>query len=161
MTETRRDPAWGDRHRHSLKLTKMGLSKPLLRLRVGALALLVSGIPMAAFADDVEIVHARFRQSAPAQWSVDVTLRHADAGWDHYADAWRIVTTDGAVAGTRTLYHPHENEQPFTRSLGGVAIAPGTTTVYVEAHDKVHGWSPLRLQVNLDQSKGERFEVSR
>ncbi len=139
----------------------MGSSKPLSLLPGVALTLLLSVIPMAAFAGDVEIVHARFRQSAPGEWSVDVTLRHADSGWDHYADAWRIVTGDGAIAGTRTLYHPHETEQPFTRSLGGVAIAPGTTIVYVEAHDKVHGWSPRRLQVNLDQSKGEGFEVSR
>ena len=125
------------------------------------LSLMLSLRPMAAFADDVEIVHAGFRQTGTGEWSVDVTLRHADAGWDHYADAWRIVTTDGAIAGTRTLYHPHENEQPFTRSLGGVAIVPETTTVYVEAHDKVHGWSPRRLQIDLGQSKGAGFEVSR
>lgn len=116
---------------------------------------------MAAFAGEVEIVHASFWQTGNGKWTVSVTLRHADAGWDHYADAWRIVTTDGAIAGTRTLLHPHENEQPFTRSLGEVAIAPGTTTVYVEAHDKVHGWSPQRLQVDLDKSKGAGFEVSR
>jgi len=143
----------------------MGLSKPLLRLLTGAVApvlsLMLSLGPMAVFADDVEIVHAGFRQTGAGEWSVNVTLRHADTGWDHYADAWRIVTADGAIAGTRTLYHPHENEQPFTRSLGGVAIAPGTTTVLVEAHDKVHGWSPQRLQVDLGQSKGEGFEVSR
>ena len=139
----------------------MELSEPFSRLPAGAVAVLLSLVPMAAFAGDVEIVHARFRQSAAAEWSVDVTLRHADAGWDHYADAWRIVTADGKVAGTRTLYHPHENEQPFTRTLGGVAIAPETTTVYVEAHDNVHGWSPQRLQVNLEQSKGAGFEVSR
>ena len=143
----------------------MGLSKPLLRLLAGAVVLISSLMlslwPMAAFADDVEIVHAGFRQTGTGEWSVNVTLRHADAGWEHYADAWRIVTTDGTIAGTRTLYHPHENEQPFTRSLGGVAIAPGTTTVYVEAHDTVHGWSPQRLPINLDQSKGAGFEVSR
>ena len=122
------------------------------------MALLLSVAP--AYANDVEIVHAVFRHSGSG-WSVDVTLQHADAGWDHYADAWRIVATDGAILGTRTLYHPHENEQPFTRSLGGVVIPAGTSTVFVEAHDKIHGWSPQRLQVNLDQSKGERFEVSR
>jgi hypothetical protein len=35
------------------------------------------------------------------------------------------------------------------------------TTVYVEAHDKVHGWSPQRVQVDLEKAEGERFEVSR
>ncbi len=121
----------------------------------------LSGVSNTAFAGDVEIVNARFRYSGGDDWSVDVTLRHADSGWDHYADAWRVVAGDGTVLGTRTLYHPHETEQPFTRSLGGVAIPAVMTTVYVEAHDKVHGWSAQRVQVNLDKAEGERFEVSR
>ena len=121
---------------------------------------LLSGVSSIAFAGDVEIVHARFRHSGGGNWSVNVTLRHADSGWDHYADAWRVVAGDGTVLGTRTLYHPHETEQPFTRSLGGVAILAGMTTVYVEAHDKVHGWSPQRVRVNLEKARGERFEVS-
>lgn len=131
-------------------------------LLVPASMLLValSGIPGVGLADDVEIVHARFRASG-GDWSVDVTLRHADTGWDHYADAWRIVAVDGSVLGTRTLYHPHENEQPFTRSLGGVKIPAGATRVFVEAHDKVHGWSPQRVEVDLGANAGERFEVSR
>ncbi len=122
---------------------------------------LLSGVSNTAFAGDVEIVHAQFRNSGGGDWSVDVTLRHADSGWDHYADAWRVVAGDGTVLGTRTLYHPHETEQPFTRSLGGVAIPAAMTTVYVEAHDKVHGWSPQRVQVNLEKAEGERFKVSK
>ncbi len=121
---------------------------------------LLSGVSSIAVAGDVEIVHAQFRHSGGGNWSVDVTLRHADSGWDHYADAWRVVAGDDTVLGTRTLYHPHETEQPFTRSLGGVAIPAAMTTVYVEAHDKVHGWSPQRVQVDLERAKGERFEVS-
>ena len=120
----------------------------------------LSGIPATSLANDVEIVHAHFRHGG-GDWSVDVTLRHADTGWEHYADAWRVVAVDGSVLGTRTLYHPHENEQPFTRSLGGVKIPQGTTTVFVEAHDKVHGWNAQRLKVDLGKSQGERFEVSR
>ena len=123
--------------------------------------MLLSGASTIVFAGDVEIVHTRFRHSGGGNWSVDVTLRHADSGWDHYADAWRVAAGDGTVLGTRTLYHPHETEQPFTRNLGGVAIPAAMPTVYVEAHDKVHGWSPQRVQVNLDKAEAERFEVSR
>ena len=139
----------------------MGLSTPLSVVLAGTALVLLSAIPIAAVAGDVEIVHVRFRHSGNAEWSLDVTLRHADSGWDHYADAWRVVADDGTVLGTRTLYHPHENEQPFTRSLGGVAIPAGTSTAYVEAHDKVHGWSPQRVQVNIEKTGGDRFEVSR
>ena len=68
------------------------------------------------YAGSVEIVQAAFYKQG-SQWRVEVTLKHADSGWDHYADAWRVVLPTGKVAGTRTLSHPHINEQPFTRSL--------------------------------------------
>jgi len=111
-------------------------------------------------AGEVEIVMAEFAAQGNG-WDVSVTLRHGDSGWDHYADAWRVVAEDGTVIGTRTLYHPHENEQPFTRSLGGVKIPANQHTVYVEAHDKVHGWSSQRVKVDLSQDAGEWFRVRR
>lgn len=92
---------------------------------------------------------------------MSVTLRHSDTGWDHYADAWRVVTEDGSVIGTRTLYHPHVDEQPFTRSLSGLKLPADVTRVYVEAHDKVHGWSADRLEVDLNLTSGDRFKVER
>lgn len=109
-------------------------------------ALLVAG---PALAGDVEIVDAKARASG-GTWTFDVTLRHGDTGWDHYADAWRVLGPDGTVLGTRTLYHPHVEEQPFTRSLSGVAIPAGVTEVEIEAHDKVHGWAPARFTVTLE-----------
>lgn len=112
-----------------------------------------------AQAGDVEVVAVTFGKQGKT-WSVDTTLRHADSGWDHYADAWRVVTVDGGVLGTRTLYHPHVDEQPFTRSLSGIAIPDGTTVIFVEAHDKVHGWSKQRVRVDLTQSAGERYRVN-
>jgi hypothetical protein len=113
-----------------------------------------------AWAGTVEVVHAAFVQRHQA-WDVAVTLRHADTGWKHYADAWRVVSTHGEVFGTRTLYHPRVDEQPFTRNLNDVAIPSETTIVYVEAHDTVHGWSPQRVRVDLQQAAGERFRVQR
>lgn len=112
-------------------------------------------------AGDVEIVHARLSAGTGADWRADVTLRHADSGWEHYADAWRVVAEDGAVLGTRTLFHPHETEQPFTRSLSGITIPSGANVVFVEAHDKEYGWSEQRVRVELSKTKGERFEVRR
>ncbi len=75
-----------------------------------------------------------------ANWRFDVTVAHEDTGWEHYADGWEIAGPDGARLGYRELLHPHETEQPFTRSLGGVAIPPGVTIVSIRAHDSVHGW---------------------
>lgn len=122
--------------------------------------LLMILLPGLIYADQAIIRHAEFEQQA-ASWTVSVTLQHADTGWDHYADGWRVVTADGKVLGHRTLYHPHVNEQPFTRNLSGISIPTGVNTVFVEAHDKVHGWNKERLEVNLQQAQGERYRVQR
>ena len=107
----------------------------------------LSGL-MTANADEVQIVKVK-AENQRSSWVFHVTLKHGDTGWDHYADAWRVVTEDGKELGTRTLYHPHVDEQPFTRSLGDVKIPADAGVVYVEAHDKVHGWSKQRYKVKI------------
>ena len=79
----------------------------------------------------------------------DVTVEHADTGWEHYADGWEVVAPDGTVLGTRTLLHPHVDEQPFTRSLSGVAIPDGNTEVTIRAHDSVDGLGGKEVRVEL------------
>ncbi|MDZ7802813.1 hypothetical protein [Thiohalophilus sp.] len=112
-------------------------------------------------AGEVEILQVELREQGSQSWRADVTLRHADTGWEHYADGWRVVTPDGEVLGHRTLHHPHVNEQPFTRSLSGIAISLAMTQVVVEAHDKVHGWSSDRVTVDLARPEGDRYRLER
>jgi len=111
-------------------------------------------------AGEVQVVNTRFDFQAGA-WHVSTTLRHDDRGWKHYADAWRVVTEKGEVLATRTLYHPHDNEQPFTRSLNGVVVPSGVDVVFVEGHDNRHGWSKQRIRVDLRRASGPGFEVRR
>jgi hypothetical protein len=80
-----------------------------------------------------------------------VTLSHPDTGWDHYADGWEVLDADGNSLGIRELAHPHEAEQPFTRSLSGVQIPEGATVVYVRARCNVDGWSDDLFAVPLTQ----------
>ena len=110
-----------------------------------------------AYANDVKILAADFQSNDGNRWSVNVTLQHDDTGWDHYADNWRVVDSQGNVLGDRVLYHPHVDEQPFTRGLSDVKVPEGITTVYIEAHDKVHGWTPNRLKVDLNKANGGRL----
>lgn len=101
-----------------------------------------------ADAGPADVVAAEARRDG-GTWTFTVTVRHADAGWDHYADAWRVVGPDGAVLGTRELLHPHVDEQPFTRSLAGVSIPAGVAAVSIEARDSVHGWGGAALELTL------------
>ena len=112
-----------------------------------ALAMLT---PAAAVAGDAEIVDVALSRAADG-WRADVTLRHADSGWDHYADAWELRGPDGVVYGRRVLLHPHVEEQPFTRSLSGMMIPEGVREVTVHAHDTVHGWAAQPMTVTLPE----------
>ncbi len=110
-------------------------------------------ISFTVFSGEVEVVDATVSRGS-VDWNASVTLRHADAGWNHYADAWRIVDGQGKELGKRVLHHPHDKEQPFTRSLHNVEISPETKVIFIEAHDKVHGWSARRMKVKLDHLSG-------
>ncbi|MEM9715155.1 MAG: hypothetical protein AAF826_01425 [Pseudomonadota bacterium] len=68
----------------------------------------------------------------------NVTISHADEGWDHYADGWGVYAPDGRELGYRVLAHPHVEEQPFTRSLT-INRPEGLSSVIIRPRDSVHG----------------------
>lgn len=120
--------------------------------------LAITWIPVSA--NEVRIVSAQFNRINNDQWTISVTLKHQDSGWDHYADSWRVVDHIGSVLGTRVLHHPHINEQPFTRSLTNIAIPPATQRLYIEARDNVHGWSRNRLKIDLRKARNGKLSVT-
>ena len=111
-----------------------------------ALLLLLS---CGAFAGEVEILEVRVE--CPTSCTFSVTLEHADEGWHHYADQWDVLTIDGKLLKSRVLHHPHENEQPFTRSLSGVLIGPEVKQVKVRARESKHGYSSQEFIVDLPE----------
>jgi len=104
--------------------------------------ILVTGLmlfaPLAVLANKVEIMDVQVEPQGGGSYRFDVTLKHDDEGWDHYANKWQVLSPDGEVLGERILLHPHVNEQPFTRSLGGVGIPADVREVDVRAWDTVH-----------------------
>lgn len=111
-----------------------------------ALLFLVPGL---TFAGEVDVVDARPIKNSEGVYHFDVTLRHGDEGWDHYADRWEVMDEHGKVLGTRTLLHPHVDEQPFTRGLSGVQIPPDVKRVVVRGHDSVHGYTGETITLDL------------
>ena len=99
---------------------------------------------------EAPMIEAAVAEKVGMGWRFDVTLRHPDTGWDHYADGWEVVAPDGSVLGTRELMHPHVTEQPFTRSLTNVAVPDGVREVTVRARCSVHGWTSEGVAVTLD-----------
>ncbi|NJM83774.1 MAG: hypothetical protein HC844_16125 [Tabrizicola sp.] len=111
-----------------------------------ALALALLAPPALA---EIPVVTAATATQEGAGWRFDVTLTHPDTGWDHYADAWEVVAPDGTVLGTRELAHPHETEQPFTRSLSGIAVEDAIDHVLIRARCNTDGWGPAEFRVDL------------
>lgn len=100
-------------------------------------------------ANDATIVDAKISASGgDNMFRIDVTIEHADEGWDHYANRWDILDENGTLLGSRVLHHPHVNEQPFTRSLS-LTIPSGVSEISIVASDSVHGdnTKTMKLQV--------------
>ena len=112
-------------------------------------ALSVAILPPTATAKDAHVVGVKAVRSSDGTWRFDVTVRSNDTGWKKYADRWEVLGPDGKVLGKRVLLHPHETEQPFTRSLSGVRIPAGIERVTVRAHDKVNGYGGKTVTVTL------------
>lgn len=117
-----------------------------------ALALLLLALP--ALAGEADVVDAKVVRSGPDTYTFAVTVRHADSGWEHYADQWQVLAPDGTVLATRVLNHPHVDEQPFTRTLENVHIPATITRVRIRAHDKVHELGGAEREVDLPASMG-------
>ena len=96
---------------------------------------------------EVEIVNVEVVCSSSCTFSV--TLKHGDEGWDHYANQWDVMLMDGTLLKSRVLYHPHVDEQPFTRSLSGVKIPARTSRVKIRAKDLKHGYSSKDYTVQI------------
>jgi len=111
----------------------------------------LAGLP-ATCTTDLDFAQVRgvdARQSGDT-WRFSVTVEHNDEGWEHYADVWVVVNPEsGEIYGERVLAHPHETEQPFTRSLSGVSIPGGVSEVLVVSKCNVHGYGGCGVIVSL------------
>ena len=121
-----------------------------LPIMISMLALPLAVISGPALAGEADVVSARATHGADGTWRFEVTIRHADTGWDHYADRFEIIDPKtGRELARRVLFHPHVNEQPFTRSLTGARLPKGQGEVLVRAHDKVHGHGGREVLLKL------------
>ena len=104
---------------------------------------------MVAHAGEADVVAVKVTELGGSTYQFDVTVSHSDEDWNHHVDKWDVVGSDGTVYGTRTLYHPHVGEQPFTRSLSGVKIPKEISRVNVRAHDSIHEYGGKVVTVVL------------
>ena len=112
-------------------------------------ALLVS---TSSYAGEADVVDVKV-QCLGSSCTFNVTVRHADTGWQHYANQWDVLTEQGKLLGSRVLHHPHVKEQPFTRSLSGVNVPAEVKRVVIRARDSKHGFGGLKKTVTIPKRK--------
>ncbi len=119
-----------------------------ISMRLILLLILVfsSGISIAS---DAKILKASAELTSAQKFNISVTVEHADEGWDHYANTWRVYSMDGKLIGERILYHPHVNEQPFTRSLLGLSVPSEVKEVMIVAVCSKTGESKASYNLKL------------
>ncbi|MES9902229.1 MAG: hypothetical protein ABW168_06040 [Sedimenticola sp.] len=105
--------------------------------------------PAIVAAGQADVLKLVAEKTGPHSYRFSVTARHADSGWQHYADRWEILGPEDKILAVRVLHHPHVDEQPFTRSLGSVKLPPNLTWVRARAHDKRHGYGGRRVTISL------------
>ena len=117
---------------------------------------------------NADVLFVKAQLAGDGTWTFAVTVEHPDSGWEDYTDGWDVVLPDGTVVKrdsdspfTRLLLHPHETEQPFTRSQSGIEILPSVEQVTVRAHDLVDGFGGIEVIVDLAAESGPDFEVVR
>ena len=77
---------------------------------------------------------------SPGNYSLSVTISSPDIGCESYADRWEAISEEGELLTRLVLLHAHVEEQPFTRSVGGLNVQPGDTVI-IRAHMSVGGYS--------------------
>ena len=105
--------------------------------------------PLTASANEVDVISVKARPLPDGTWRFDVTIKHEDEGWGHYANGWEVIGPEGNLIASRPLRHPHVGQTSFTRSKIGFSIPPELKWVTVRGHDKIHAYGGLEQKVDL------------
>ncbi len=112
-----------------------------------ALSIATVMVPCHALAGEADVVEVRVH--CESSCTIKATVLHQDEGWEHYVDRWEMVSDSGEVLAVRTLYHPHVQEQPFTRAIYGYERPKTPQWVTIRAHDSLHGFGGQTKRVRI------------
>ena len=138
--------------------------KLLLLLLTFTSSVFASDLDLNTYSSSLEfaqVTHVVAIQRSSGAWCFDTSVRHNDQGWDHYADKWEVLDLEGNQLGYRSLGHPHDNEQPVTRSRCNIKIPSVISKVIVRAKCNKHGFGGKPIIVDLSISQSTDYSVSR
>ena len=126
--------------------------KLLLVLSIFALPVFATKFDIETYSTSLDFAQVKdvlATQKSSGSWCFGVSVRHNDQGWKHYADGWEVIDFEGNQLGYRQLAHPHDHEQPFTRSLCDIKIPLEVTQVIIRAKCNKHGFGGKPFIIKL------------
>lgn len=136
----------------------------LLILSMFASSLSASKFDLETYSSSLEfaqVTHVVATQRSSGNWCFDTSVKHNDQSWEHYADRWEVLDLAGNQLGYRTLGHPHDNEQPFTRSRCKISIPADVSKVIIRAKCNKHGFGGKVILVDLNEVQSDDYSVNR
>ncbi len=86
-----------------------------------------------------DVVEVEVTPAGEGEFQVAATVSSPYDSPERYADAWRVLDTEGNELGVRELAHDHASEQPFTREET-VSIPDDVDEITVEGRDLANGY---------------------
>jgi hypothetical protein len=130
---------------HSLLVTSLSLASVQLLAQTSSAAK-VAEANAQRFPD---VLSVKVKVVRAGVFDFDVTISSTYDTPERYADGFRVTTLEGQALGERTLWHDHQDEQPFTRDLYGIKIPAGISKVLVQARDKKFGYGGKSVTITL------------
>tara|TARA_R110000782_G_scaffold15189_5_gene44570 strand:- start:4473 stop:4688 length:216 start_codon:yes stop_codon:yes gene_type:complete len=65
------------------------------------LSLLLLSSSVTSLAGEADVLSAKIEDIGGGNYRFDVTIQHADEGWEHFAKAWVVLAPDGKTSGSR------------------------------------------------------------
>ena len=96
-----------------------------------------------------DILSVKVQPRNDNHFDFDVTVSSPYDTQQRYADAFRVMSVEGAVFGERKLWHDHGDEQPFTRDLYGLFIRAGIKNVVIQGRDQKYGYGGKTVTIAL------------
>ena len=137
---------------------------PLLILSMFASQVFASKIDIHTYSPSLKFAQVTYvvaTQNSSGSWCFNTSVQHNDQGWEHYANGWQVIDFEGNQLGYRSLGHPHDNEQPFTRSQCDIKIPIETSKVIVRAKCNNHGFGGKPIMVDLSDEQSRDYLVKR
>ena len=123
-------------HRRARARAAVWIARAIATSLLLALAFLVAG---PTFASEASVLDATVEAEPGGTYAFTATVNHDDKGWTDYADRFDILTPEGKVIASRTIYSPHVGKMPVVRSIAHIDVPIGITQVIIQAHSSADG----------------------